>query len=257
MDSHVVTLMGRLGNQLFQFGFATWLAANTTQRCRYDLSQTRSVGLCGPRPLRTHFHQGRVRGSRHWPAVDGRVDVAARLMRSALGPRRIVVDMRAQAERVDASRPTWWVGYWQNEEYAAEVRELLRGWFHVEDERTGEEVIRIHVRRGDYVSSRQALDPSWYARAATAARSAFPNLAVEIYSDDVPWCRENLGSVADAFIEGGTPEDDLSALSQAALLVASPSTFSWWAGFLGGMPVVSPTTTKSPLWDSLPGMRVR
>ncbi|MEI2716277.1 MAG: alpha-1,2-fucosyltransferase [Candidatus Nanopelagicales bacterium] len=164
--------------------------------------------------------------------------------------------MHAHAQQVDASQPAWWVGYWQSEEHAAEVREVLREWFHVEYA-TGEDVIRIHVRRGDYVFSRQTLDPSWYARAAAAARSAFPNLAVQIYSDDVPWCRENLGSFADAFIEGGTPEDDLSALSQAAVLVASPSTFSWWAGYLGGMPVLSPATTKSPLWDRLPGMRVR
>ena len=257
MNSHVVTLMGRLGNQLFQFGFATWLTANTAHRCRYDLSQTRSVGLCGPSPLRRHFHRGRVRSSGHWPAVNGRADTGARIMRSALGPRRIVVDMRAQVERVDASRPAWWVGYWQNREYAGQVREALREWFHVEETNTGEEVIRIHVRRGDYVSSRQALDPSWYARAAAAARSEFPSLAVQIYSDDVPWCRENLGSLADLFIEGGTPEEDLSALSQAAVLVASPSTFSWWAGYLGGMPVVSPATTKSPLWDSLQGIRVQ
>lgn len=256
MDSHVVTLMGRLGNQLFQFGFATWLSNHTGQPCHYDLSQTRSVGLCGPVPMRKHFHERRVRTSRHWPAVNGRTDAAARLLRYTRGPRRVVVDMRAQAEWVDASRPAWWVGYWQKEEYAEQVRESLRAWFQMEETDPGEEVIRIHVRRGDYVSSGQALEPSWYARAVATARSEFPDLAVQVYSDDLPWCREHLGGVADLLVEGGTPEKDLSALSNAAMLIASPSTFSWWAGYLGGMPVVFPDTTKSPLWDSLRGIQL-
>ena len=70
-DHHVVTLMGRLGNQLFQYSFAQWLEQTSGHPVAYDLSHVRTLdGI--PEGLRNEFARKAVRGSSSWPAVGGR-----------------------------------------------------------------------------------------------------------------------------------------------------------------------------------------
>ena len=45
-ERDVVALMGRFGNQLFQYSFAKWLARETEREVRLDLAMTRTVGSC-------------------------------------------------------------------------------------------------------------------------------------------------------------------------------------------------------------------
>ena len=45
---HVVCLLGRLGNQFFQYSFARWLEHETGLDVRFDLAMTRPLGIAGP-----------------------------------------------------------------------------------------------------------------------------------------------------------------------------------------------------------------
>ncbi len=51
-DRNAVFLLGRLGNQLFQYSFARWLEAQTGLPAYFDLSMTRRVGIAGTERVR-------------------------------------------------------------------------------------------------------------------------------------------------------------------------------------------------------------
>lgn len=112
--------------------------------------------------------------------------------------------------------------------------------------------IAVHVRLGDFTvpengepqirsgapNLRIPLD--WYANAITACRRALGyEASVRIFSDGSD---QELRPLLD--ISGvrrtsfGTSIGDLHALSVASLFIASGSTFSMWASYLGRMPVI-------------------
>ena len=58
---------------------------------------------------------------------------------------------------------------------------------------------------------------------------------VRVFSDDPRWCEESLQSDAPFSVEPtGDSARGLQSLAHADAMVASASTYSWWAGFLGG-----------------------
>lgn len=103
-----------------------------------------------------------------------------------------------------------------------------------------EPYVGMHVRRGDF--SEAARTPlSWFTSALAAIRRKL--------NEDVTALVVSDGSAADlgpilaeprvVLIRTGVPLADLLVLSQARVLLASGSSFSAWAAFLGGMPAVT------------------
>jgi hypothetical protein len=104
----------------------------------------------------------------------------------------------------------------------------------------GQPYVAMHVRRGDF--SDAARTPlSWFTAALRAIRRKL--------NADVPALVVSDGSAADLgevlaephveLVRTGVPLADLLVLSRARVLLASGSSFSAWAAFLGGMPAVT------------------
>jgi hypothetical protein len=100
--------------------------------------------------------------------------------------------------------------------------------------------IAMHIRRGDFsASARTPLD--WFVEALRAVRASASAVTPAIIVSD--------GSAADlaavlkepqvALIRTRVPLGDMLALAGARVLLASGSSFSAWASFLGGMPTVT------------------
>lgn len=130
-----------------------------------------------------------------------------------------------------------------------------------------DESIAVHVRLGDFAIPENGeaqirsgapnlrIPLSWYENAiASCRRSLGYEVSVRIFSDgsdevlrpllDIPGVRR--GSF-------GTSIGDLLALSAAPLFIASGSTFSMWASYLGRMPVIwYPGQLKCRLYHDQP-----
>lgn len=97
----------------------------------------------------------------------------------------------------------------------------------------------VHLRRGDYlksVSGFTVLPISYYKMALRLIFQLRPDLdhKVKVFTDDHDWAAKNLcDSNWDIEVEIGTPEEDLSAMSQMEALVISNSSFSAIAAHLG------------------------
>ncbi len=117
-------------------------------------------------------------------------------------------------------------------------------------------ILSIHVRRGDNVFDpgvpnkhlyMPTLPASYYNGAADELRPKAASVAC--FSDDIPWCRENIP--ADYYHEGvarakdGTPGYwtdpvldwiDFFLMARCDLHVCSASSYAWWGAFLSGDP---------------------
>lgn len=133
-------------------------------------------------------------------------------------------------------------------------------------------VISVHVRRGDNAYDPGTPDKHLYhpLRSATYYREAIklvpPDEPVVVFSDDLPWCRENMPDILGRdcyFFEGGIPRPkehepeyhtapvadwiDLVAMTLADHHIISNSTYAWWGAFLSrnGKPIY-PTNWFGP-----------
>ncbi len=61
-----------------------------------------------------------------------------------------------------------------------------------------------------------------------------------LLGDDLEWNEQNFGNYSEDIIimPAGDPMEDLCLLVSCDALILSASSFSWWAGYLNGGPVV-------------------
>jgi hypothetical protein len=140
-------------------------------------------------------------------------------------------------------------GYWQSFRYSSDVEPIIRAELQpkadlTEPNRRWLEAIRnrgnsicVHVRRGDYLKTAFGLcSPEYYKNAAAVMRERVGNDATFfVFSDDLPWCRDQLPIKDPAFIEGNEddPVSELCLMAACRHHIIANSTFSWWAAWLG------------------------
>jgi len=251
----LVIVRGGLGNQMFQYAFATALAVRFGCTPRFvDLSDRNRVarnwalGCFGVEPtpissIQRLFLVGLVGVSQKlscnnmpsWPGV-----LIERL--EYAGPPNLNISPRIVS------------GYWQRPSYFADCEDDIRRVFSFRSTRpiynlidsTDLPVVAIHVRRGDYVSDPVAselhlvCDAQWYNNTWDFVRNELGDCQALVFSDDPQWARENLRLSGKVFYVSNDSEQepwvDMALMSQCDHFIISNSTFSWWAAYLAKSP---------------------
>lgn len=158
-------------------------------------------------------------------------------------------------------------GYWQNEEYFSEYREDILREFTFRSAPDAENAamisrikeqtsICVHVRRGDYLSSKEVVAAApirYYENAVKWMTDRVPNAKYFVFSDEPDWCRENLGIADPVFVTHNTGKndpEDLRLMTHCDHFIIANSTFSWWGAWLSTAPhkqVIAPQQ-----WFSVP-----
>jgi len=151
-------------------------------------------------------------------------------------------------------------GFFQNENYFKKHSEAVKQLFSPTREfiekayatypfLKDEVVTAISVRRGDYliysdyhpVVSKEYLD---------AALKKIPNSRYHlIFTDDVPWCKENLAHINNVYFVEAAVHEQMWLMSLCDNFVISNSSFSWWGAYMSRNPnkiVVAPETWYGP-----------
>ena len=129
-------------------------------------------------------------------------------------------------------------GYFQSYKYFGDYKEIFLKYFELNREYTiipNDNVISIHVRRGDYINL-QHIHPILEFEYYKKAMEHFPNDSTFlVFSDDMPWCRKNFRDKNFLFIE-----DDLikefSYMKNCKYNIIANSSLSWWAAYLNPNP---------------------
>ncbi len=103
----------------------------------------------------------------------------------------------------------------------------------------------VNVRRGDYYSNptfraRFGFNITSYLRAAFEQAEWGDISGIHVVSDGLDWCRDNLGWLRDIApltfaAEGEGPMANLREVASSRRVVLTNSTFSYWAGYIGGV----------------------
>ncbi len=145
---------------------------------------------------------------------------------------------------------TYLDGYWQSEKYFESIADTIRQDFKLKKslpeniqklqlEIKNKNSVCVHVRRGDYVGNNlnQVLDMDYYQRAIATVSEKTNIEHIYVFSDDIEWCRENLGfNFPTTFVgseyAGERASGQFALMQACAHFIIANSSFSWWAAWL-------------------------
>jgi hypothetical protein len=146
------------------------------------------------------------------------------------------------------------VGYFQSERYFSHNKQLIRELFSIDidseelirmkyDNILSEEIVSVHIRRGDYLTSSGA-HPTCTREYYDAAIGSFPEgTRYLFFSDDISWCKDNFIGGNYYFSENNQDFIDMFLMSKCSHNIIANSSFSWWGAWLNdnaGRRVISP-----------------
>lgn len=142
------------------------------------------------------------------------------------------------------------MGYWQSPKYFEAFADALRAQFQLRAAPTGRNLelleqirgsacpVSLHVRRGDYLTTRPGavLSLDYYARAMHLLEQRLPAITYFIFSDDVAWAMQHLPLKRPAVAVDAngelTAEHDLRLMAACRHHIIANSSFSWWGAWL-------------------------
>ena len=145
---------------------------------------------------------------------------------------------------------TYLEGYWQTPQYFEEIEVIIRKDFVFKEAvntiNTGlaqqiqaTQSVAIHIRRGDYLNNslHDVFDMNYVEKGMALMQNLLGDkIHLFIFSDDLPWCRENLNTLyphmSRAYCDGGNSKEDLQLMSMCKHFMIANSSFSWWAAYL-------------------------
>nr|MBQ8252754.1 alpha-1,2-fucosyltransferase [Lachnospiraceae bacterium] len=101
--------------------------------------------------------------------------------------------------------------------------------------------VGVHIRRGDFIRLGWQMDPEIYHNYSKMLVEAYPELTFFVFSDDIPWCKENMEQLGlslakeTVFVEGniqGANYIDLQLMTMCKGLLMSNSSFSYLAALM-------------------------
>lgn len=257
----IVNLIGGLGNQMFQYATARAVAhaynvpllLNASGFENYDLRRYELDELAINARLATEADLIQAGVNSKPRNFFDKVQKAIGLDRSA---KLFKEQSFAYDERIEhVAPPVYLDGYWQSERYFLRIADLLRQEFQLKKpidianmglatqiSDAGKFAVSLHVRRGDYVTNPHTAEYHGicsldYYRAAVnyvAERVGTPHFFV--FSDDIPWVKENLKLVHPATFVDLNGADrgawDMALMKICRHHVIANSSFSWWGAWL-------------------------
>ncbi len=163
--------------------------------------------------------------------------------------------LKFNSEVFEVKQPAYFEGFWQSEKYFNNTDELIRKSLffkkHLspESQKISELIIEeenpvsVHIRRGDYVSSKTTNElhgicsVKYYQQAIKLIKEKTADPHFYFFSDDPEWVKENLlpASGSATLVQNNAGSDswqDMVLMSKCSHHIIANSSFSWWGAWL-------------------------
>lgn len=274
-----VALYGGLGNQLFQYATGLAVARHNAARLIIDLSWFDVVHKMSNTTMRKFALapfdiDAEIQEKRRFALLDEShilKRISNRISKYlGLGSKNPHIaneqDFRFDPKIFQLSCPIRLNGYWQSSKYfdsiAAEIRSIFGTpralspeSLAVMEKIRNSEAICVHVRRGDYVTSKQAAethglcDLEYYRHGIGLVTKGLEDPHCYVFSDDPGWVREHFNAgISTTIVDVNGPDDahqDLWLMAACQRFVIANSSLSWWGAYLSNASekiVVAPKT---------------
>jgi hypothetical protein len=168
---------------------------------------------------------------------------------------RVITDYNIRIRKNRLFKPfiTVYCGRFQNEKYFKNIEAEVKQAFSFNPNKVSEETrvtagmianensVSIHVRRGDYLNKQNLAlfenisTLSYYNKAIEYILAHVENPVFYVFSDDIPWTKENLKLPNAFFVDwnfGVRSWEDLFLMTLCKHNIIANSTFSWWGAWL-------------------------
>lgn len=252
----IINLKGGLGNQMFQYAFGKYLAGLFCQ----ELLLNNDIYVKGI--SNRDYDLDIFQLSDHHPAVAETVyehlkDVSEPIVH--LNERYFhydpeIIDVLQRQAQSNGQRDKFHLivsGYWQSYRYLQGMEEVLlkdftfRNPLHGRWKQLGEEIaqrqsVMINVRRGDYLEKLDhhgVVSREYLLNAMELMKKDHSDLFFYVFSDDIPWCRENLADEEHVFFVDESYYDAkyqyyLQLMLMCKHFILANSSFAWWSAWL-------------------------
>ena len=241
--------MGGLGNQLYQYAAGRRLAHKLNTELKLDLTHYEKDKF---RPYVLNFF--------NLSASVATPEEIALLKQHSVGFGVEPKNLEFMPEVLNYPDNIWLHGYWQHEEYFADIADIIRREFTLkktlsysaqhwqEKIHSAECSVSIHFRHGDFLYSPAnqklpnlfAIPPlDYYYQCVNALKHEYGTITLFIFSDNLQWAKENLhADVPIEFVEGDnlTDVEELYLMSLCDHNIIAKSSFSWWGAWLNQNP---------------------
>lgn len=256
----IVSLIGGLGNQMFQYAAGKRLADKHGVPLKLDISAFGTYKL----------HKYSLHNFNITAKIADRDDITSVRGKPNGGIGRIIqrltgagpaVGKNTFTERhfhfdpavLDLGGNVYMQGYFQSERYFSDMAGTIRREFTVKPAMAGEDMavaesiescdaISVHIRRGDYVTSARAnrfhgtCGIEYYQKAARLAADGLGNPVFFVFSDEPVWARANIDlGFRTEFVGHNGPDNnhqDIRLMAMCGHHIIANSTFSWWPAWL-------------------------
>jgi len=248
-----VRLEGRLGNQLFQYGFIFATAKKLDTSFYLDKSIDNFL-LPQYFEVEEDFLQTMdkkvfsIKGYKNIFKVYLKRAVYGGLKLFVFGNRTVTI--RNETAVADALKQiknnVLYIGYFQAQDYFENYQSEIRKLFSIKKEyvdafgkiraglRKNARKAVIHIRRGDYVGLNISLPMSYYRNAIASISGE--DIQYIFISDDPDFIRNEFADLPDKYISTHNEIIDLQLLANADFCILSNSSFSWWGAWLNTNP---------------------
>lgn len=283
----IVRLTGGLGNQMFQYAFGLTLAEKHNSELKLDLSfYSDPVMNIPPRTYDLDIFNisAGIATDEEITGFAKRVkyNLADRALNRVFGVKKSHIrepHFHFSESAYNSPDNVYLSGYWQSTKYFHDIEARLRKELSfreppseaakpILEEIENSESVCVHVRRGDFVTNsfNGLYGREYYDKGAEVIQRSKNDLSFFVFSDDIPWCKQNLKfdgktTFVDDDFEPVKFRDDLRLMSRCKNFIIANSSFSWWAAWLNEdttkMVVTPPSWATDPSIDKsemyLPG----
>jgi hypothetical protein len=252
----LVRITGGLGNQMFQYAAAKYVALKTGEVICFDTSFFKNPNHAHEVFRLNEFKLEGVSFKRifslsifynHWffrkiPGI--------RRLRNSFQVDILQKEFIYSIDDLKIEKNSYVNGLWHTVYFANANRNVLLKEFFpktIDDERfdlvkdliVSKTTVSLHVRRNDFVNHQRAksisgaLANDYYGDAMNYFNSHYQNVNFVVFSDDIQWCRDNFVGSEFLFIDPfENPIYDMLLMSFCNHHILANSTFSWWGAWL-------------------------
>lgn len=248
----IVTLMGGMGNQMFQYALGRSLSLKYNTELKIDLSFLKRRDM-GPGFVYRDYDLDLFK-----VAEDFDINPTSNVMRADEPHFHYSQDMMNAISQILPSMTNLQLnGYWQTPKYFNDFERIIRLDFQFKDkvEDSDNKSIRemynlikntnsvmINVRRADYLNSNfhGVMGNDFIMNGVEIIKSKVENPHFFIFSDDIEWCKENIKldnmTLVDHNYKGHKFGYYLQLMSTCKHFIIPNSTFAWWGAWLNNNP---------------------
>lgn len=253
-----VKLQGGLGNQMFQYAVAKTLAIKNNSGVQLDVSDYNIRNSNEKFTARKYeLNQLSINAKlRHQPFLNN--SLLKRIRNKFIGQKFYFEKGLMHDSNVLSLKGSIYLeGYFQNEIYFSEIRELLLKEFSSSlsnnmdfitkrSEMQEKYSVAVHIRRGDYSSNSYinsvhgTCSKEYYLEAFDYLENKFGNIRYYFFSDDLNWSLNHLAGKREIIpVHFNSPDShilEMQLMREAHSLIIANSSFSWWGAWLNNNP---------------------